>query len=413
VLVVDDDEHWREQVSRQLADEFDGKAWVQTASSIEAGLKFAEQNHYDLVFMDIVFGNVAPGSAARNGIEAAQLIWGCNPQAAIIIMSSQTSEGFVRQLNRFVPMDASHGWIVKADMQRDLGRAVRAVIAGDCWQHHDVEVIQSRVQHPAEIVLDRASYEVLLCVVAGLDNFGAAARLNITVKAVEKRLQKLSKKLTEASVIIGDGTARSSDGPRYNERCKNMADALLMGLVTVEEMRAFRESLEQDSRVVSDALRLKMRYRIDESGEKSAAKVLLKLLSAHWRVDGDEDQGQITMVPQVVADGRQVCEFFQLQSEQWQLSMCLLIEEVVTRLRTEFVEAVWVSIEVSGAPAAAMALTIRCRMRSSLSAKVLGGELKAELSMNRCLPDTRTRLNIEVDGRVLVVKLESSGGTRG
>jgi len=121
VLLVDDFEPFRRFLRSALEKSLPGQHFYEATDGLEAVRK-AQELQPDLVLLDV-------GLPTIHGIEAARRIRVLCPNSKILFVSQQSSPDIIEAaLNT-----GAYGYIVKADVARDLLPAVRAVLRGDAF----------------------------------------------------------------------------------------------------------------------------------------------------------------------------------------------------------------------------------------------------------------------------------------
>jgi len=119
VLVVDDFEPFRRFVCSTLQNKLELRTILEASDGAEA-IELAQALQPDLILLDI-------GLPKFNGIEAARRIRDLAPQSKILFVSQESSPDVVQAA---FTVGAS-GYVVKADAERELPSAVKAVLRGE------------------------------------------------------------------------------------------------------------------------------------------------------------------------------------------------------------------------------------------------------------------------------------------
>ena len=117
VLIVDDDEAMRLLLAGMVSSEL--KAEVQLAGTCEHALRLAEQNHYDVILLDLLMPGIG-GFALLYRLRAST----ANAKTPVIIVSS---DGAAAQ--RCLAAGAN-AYLVKPVQPRELGATIRQHLAG-------------------------------------------------------------------------------------------------------------------------------------------------------------------------------------------------------------------------------------------------------------------------------------------
>ena len=117
VLIVDDDEAMRLLLAGMVSSEL--KAEVQLAGTCEHALRLAEQNHYDVILLDLLMPGIG-GFAVLYRLRAST----ANAKTPVIIVSS---DGAAAQ--RCLAAGAN-AYLVKPVQPRELGATLRQHLAG-------------------------------------------------------------------------------------------------------------------------------------------------------------------------------------------------------------------------------------------------------------------------------------------
>ena len=117
VLIVDDDEAMRLLLAGMVSSEL--KAEVQLAGTCEHALRLAEQNHYDVILLDLLMPGIG-GFAVLYRLRAST----ANAKTPVIIVSS---DGAAAQ--RCLAAGAN-AYLVKPVQPRELGATIRQHLAG-------------------------------------------------------------------------------------------------------------------------------------------------------------------------------------------------------------------------------------------------------------------------------------------
>jgi len=118
ILVVDACEPWRRAICLILAEDADLEVISESSNGLEAVQK-SEELQPDLVFLDIHLPQM-------NGLDAARQIRRVSPRMKVLFVSSYQCLEVMREALR-----VGAGFVVKADVARDLLPIVRAVVRNE------------------------------------------------------------------------------------------------------------------------------------------------------------------------------------------------------------------------------------------------------------------------------------------
>ena len=160
---------------RLLVEQMEGLAVVAEAHDGREAVESAERHHPDLVIMDI-------GMKELNGIEAAERIRAALPATRVLILSSHTSEEFVRRALKA----GVAGYLVKSSIPLELKLAVEAVVGGHLYL--SPAVAKHAASAGGETLLESLTArqrEVLQLIAEGKSTKEIAFVLGLSVKTVE------------------------------------------------------------------------------------------------------------------------------------------------------------------------------------------------------------------------------------
>jgi len=166
---------------------------VAEAADGRQAVEQAEATKPDVVVLDIAMPNLG-------GIEAAQRISAILPQAAIVILSMHSDEGYVlRALKAGVK-----GYLLKDSAETDLMDAIRAVHGGKAFFSPEIsrmlvedymrEIRNRRVEDSYELLTTRER-EILQLLAEGKSNKDIAGQLSLSLYTVETHRRNLQDKL--------------------------------------------------------------------------------------------------------------------------------------------------------------------------------------------------------------------------
>lgn len=232
-LIADDHDFTREWIAEALKESFPAITNIHDAADVKGTISKALAYRPRIVFLDINFKD----DDSSDGLEAAQKIWEALPTTSIIVVSSYTSEAYVRRLYDITPETASYGYIVKDKLAKTFNEAVEAVLENDCWIAPEIIRIRARQERKGYDLSDNL-YEVLACIALGLSDSTSAKLLCIVEQAVQARLRSLYQKF--GIPPKGDPAAGV-----YNPRCRAVWHALQRGLINDSELKKWQVALQQ------------------------------------------------------------------------------------------------------------------------------------------------------------------------
>jgi DNA-binding NarL/FixJ family response regulator len=118
ILVVDDNESWRQYISAILREETSFEIIAQVSDGLLA-IKIAEEQRPSIVLLDIVL----PG---LNGLEVGKQIRELVPGCKLLFLSAECDPDVIR-----AALQIGVGYILKSDANRDLLVGIRAVVQGE------------------------------------------------------------------------------------------------------------------------------------------------------------------------------------------------------------------------------------------------------------------------------------------
>ena len=193
VLLVDDHPVVRSGISGMLAtaDEIE---IVGEAATGEEALQSIEQNHPDILLLDMVLPDI-------QGTQLAQQIIQLYPQVKILVLSAYDDPVYIREL---LELGAS-GYLMKEEAPEVIVEAVRGVAQGQQgWVSRRIAAqILTWMQsgQASEMNLTPREQEVLRLIVEGKTNQAIALELGISEKTVEKYIGALFTKLNVTSRV--------------------------------------------------------------------------------------------------------------------------------------------------------------------------------------------------------------------
>jgi DNA-binding NarL/FixJ family response regulator len=178
---------------RLLLERQPGFTVVAEAADGRQAVEQAEAAKPDVVVLDIAMPNLS-------GIEAAQRISAVLPQAAIIVLSMHSDEGYVlRALKAGIK-----GYLLKDSAETDLIDAINAVHAGKAFFSPEISRMlvedymretQTRRAEDSYELLTAREREILQLLAEGKSNKDIAGLLNLSLYTVETHRRNLQEKL--------------------------------------------------------------------------------------------------------------------------------------------------------------------------------------------------------------------------
>jgi DNA-binding NarL/FixJ family response regulator len=197
ILLADDHNIMRRGL-RLLLERQPGFEVVGEAADGRQAVERAEATKPDVAVLDIAMPNMS-------GIEAAQRIRGLLPQAAIIILSMHSDEGYVLRALKV----GAKGYLLKDSAENDLIEAIRAVSGGKAFFSPEISKIlvedyvrdmRKRGAEDSYELLTSREREILQLLAEGKSNKDIATSLNLSLYTVETHRRNLQDKLNLHSV---------------------------------------------------------------------------------------------------------------------------------------------------------------------------------------------------------------------
>ena len=191
ILLIEDHVILREGLRSLLEVEPDLQI-VGEAGSGEEGLKIAAAEKPDLIMTDI-------GLPGRSGLSIIPELRALNAGARILVLTAHCTDEYVR-----AALDAgADGYLLKDAERTELIHGVHAVIDGQKYFSQAVaqRVVSGYLGTPNDLdknltpKITNRERQVLLLIASANSNKGIAARLNLSIKTVEKHRSNLMRKL--------------------------------------------------------------------------------------------------------------------------------------------------------------------------------------------------------------------------
>ena len=197
ILLADDHNIMRRGL-RLLLERQPGFEVVGEAADGRQAMEGAEATKPDVVVLDIAMPHMS-------GIEAAQRIRALIPQAAIVILSMHSDEGYVLRALKA----GAKGYLLKDSAENDLIEAIRAVSEGKAFFSPEISKIlvedyvrdmRKRGAEDSYELLTSREREILQLLAEGKSNKDIATLLNLSLYTVETHRRNLQDKLNLHSV---------------------------------------------------------------------------------------------------------------------------------------------------------------------------------------------------------------------
>ena len=192
ILIVEDHELTRFGLKTAFeACDFVGE--IYEAESGEVSVDVVENNHIDLVIMDL-------GLPGMNGIEATRKIKQHKPEIKVIILTVHNEADY---LMRAVEIGAN-GYVLKDSGSAELKKAIFAILDGESYiQPNLIPELNSYLIHKDDDknkldALTKREVEVLIEVAKGNFNKDIAMHLNISERTVKNHMVSIFKKIEVA-----------------------------------------------------------------------------------------------------------------------------------------------------------------------------------------------------------------------
>jgi DNA-binding NarL/FixJ family response regulator len=171
---------------------------VGEAADGRQAVEAVEATKPDVAVLDIAMPNMS-------GIEAAQRVRALLPQAAIIILSMHSDEGYVLRALKA----GAKGYLLKDSAENDLIEAIKAVSEGKAFFSPEISKIlvedyvrdmRKRGAEDSYELLTSREREILQLLAEGKSNKDIATSLNLSLYTVETHRRNLQDKLNLHSV---------------------------------------------------------------------------------------------------------------------------------------------------------------------------------------------------------------------
>ncbi len=192
-IVLVDDHNVMRRGLRLLIERHIGFVVVGEAADGRQAVEVAQTTRPDVVVLDISLPNL-------NGIEAAQRIHELLPDAAIVILSMHSDEGYVMRALRA----GAKGYLLKDSAEEDLMEGIKSVSSGKAYFSSEVSKmlvedyireIKARGIDDSYELLTLREKEILHLLVEGKSNKDIAIALNLSPYTVETHRRNLQEKL--------------------------------------------------------------------------------------------------------------------------------------------------------------------------------------------------------------------------
>ncbi len=192
ILLADDHNIMRRGL-RLLLERQAGFEVVAEAADGREAVERAEVTHPDIVVLDIAMPNMS-------GIEAAQRIKALLPQAAIVILSMHSDEGYVLRALKV----GAKGYLLKDSAENDLIDAIKAVSEGKAFFSPEISKIlvedyvremRKRGAEDSYELLTAREREILHLLAEGKSNKDIAILFDLSLYTVETHRRNLQDKL--------------------------------------------------------------------------------------------------------------------------------------------------------------------------------------------------------------------------
>ena len=188
ILIADDHPVLRNGLKSILVREFEGLVCGEAANAEEA-LTRVEQEHWDLIILDISM----PG---RSGLEALKDLKRLRPMIPVLVMSVHPDV----QYGRRVLMAGASGYLNKDAEPEELVRAVRQLLSGNTYVSQTLA--DSLVSHlrpdfhgPLHQTLSDREFEIMLLLASGKTPTHIAEELHLNVTTISTYRARIMTKM--------------------------------------------------------------------------------------------------------------------------------------------------------------------------------------------------------------------------
>ncbi len=191
IMLAEDHAIMRAGLHHLIGDEVDMEI-IAEAENGRSAVELAGQLQPDVIIMDVTMPDM-------NGIEATRLIRAENPDIRIVALSAFNTSDFVLGMLKA----GAKGYLLKEGLYDDLLKAVRSVMAGECYlcpQVASIVVGACTDDRPSQGNLDAGEIELIGLLAQGHCARDIAAQRGLSIKTIEVRRRRLLKKLTLDSV---------------------------------------------------------------------------------------------------------------------------------------------------------------------------------------------------------------------
>jgi two-component system response regulator NreC len=192
-IVLADDHTIMRSGLRAVLDRYSDMQVVGEAADGRQAIQCVEENHPDVIVMDVAMPNL-------NGIEAARQISAKHPGASIVVLSMHSDEGYVLRALKA----GARGYLLKDSAESDLITAIRAVSEGKAFFSPAIsrmlvddymrQLQQRGVEDSYELLTTRER-EILQLLAEGRSNKDIARMLDLSLYTVETHRSNLMEKL--------------------------------------------------------------------------------------------------------------------------------------------------------------------------------------------------------------------------
>jgi two-component system response regulator NreC len=192
-IVLADDHTIMRSGLRAVLDRYPDMQVVGEAADGRQAIQCVEENHPDVIVMDIGMPNL-------NGIEAARQISTKHPAVSLVMLSMHSDEGYVLRALKA----GARGYLLKDSAEGDLITAIRAVSEGKAFFSPAIsrmlvddymrQLQQRGVEDSYELLTTRER-EILQLLAEGRSNKDVARMLDLSLYTVETHRSNIMEKL--------------------------------------------------------------------------------------------------------------------------------------------------------------------------------------------------------------------------